>query len=409
MKRRWLILADDLTGAADCAIAFAKHGMDAVVSWGAAAPATTQVLSVDADSRRFPAKEAAARQIVALTTHWQPGMRLYKKIDSTLRGQPMAELAVQLRALEVDGRRAPLAVVAPAFPATGRVTLGGRILVGDLPLEQTPLWARDHTYSSAHLGEALASAGLTSVVIDLDVIRRGVEAVHARLLSVLVDRVDAVVCDCTAAADLAIVAEASLRLDQVVWVGSAGLATALAEQVAPETRGHRRLTPPRGPVLTVVGSLAEASRLQARVLADAGLVRHILVAPATLEAGPVDPAWKEAQLALAGGVVDGVDMLLEIALAPDPDLSRGPALAGRLAALVEPVAPNLGGLVATGGDTACALLSQLGVKGIRLIDEVEPGVPLGLTQGAQVVPVVTKAGAFGDAGTLRRCLERLKS
>lgn len=118
---------------------------------------------------------------------------------------------------------------------------------------------------------------------------------------------------------------------------------------------------------------------------------------------------EETQLALAGGVVDGADMLLEIALAPDPDLSRGPALAGRLAALVEPVAPSLGGLVATGGDTACALLSQLGVKGIRLIDEVEPGVPLGLTQGAQVVPVVTKAGAFGDAGTLRRCLERLKS
>jgi uncharacterized protein YgbK (DUF1537 family) len=38
---------------------------------------------------------------------------------------------------------------------------------------------------------------------------------------------------------------------------------------------------------------------------------------------------------------------------------------------------------------------------------VEPGVPLGITLGKVSIPLVTKAGAFGDAGTLRRCLERL--
>jgi uncharacterized protein YgbK (DUF1537 family) len=113
--------------------------------------------------------------------------------------------------------------------------------------------------------------------------------------------------------------------------------------------------------------------------------------------------------ALSDGLRDGRDMLLEIGLSEKPDLARGAALAASLAALVDEVAPAIGAMVATGGETACALLSRLGVHGIRLIDEVEPGVPFGMSLGARSIPVVTKAGAFGDADTLRRCLDRLKA
>ena len=80
----------------------------------------------------------------------------------------------------------------------------------------------------------------------------------------------------------------------------------------------------------------------------------------------------------------------------------------RLADVLRPAAPHVGALFATGGETALALLNALGVNGIRLLDEIEPGVPLGLTRGALSVPVVTKAGAFGDAGTLERCLSHLR-
>jgi uncharacterized protein YgbK (DUF1537 family) len=106
-------------------------------------------------------------------------------------------------------------------------------------------------------------------------------------------------------------------------------------------------------------------------------------------------------------LIAGRNILLEIALVPEPDLSRGPEVVAGLAALVAAAATSLGALVATGGETACALLSGFGVHGIRLIDEVEPGVPLGVTVGAQSLPVVTKAGGFGNADTLRRCLARL--
>jgi len=393
MSPRWLILADDLTGAADCAIAFAKQGMDSVVAWGQGTGADASVLSA------------------VQNAHWRPGTRLYKKIDSTLRGQPAAELAVQLAALSAatGRRRAPLAVVAPAFPATGRVTLDGKVLVNGQPLEQTPLWARDHTYKCADLPLVFASAGLTSAVIPLEVVRQGADALHARMMDIEAQDLDAVVCDCTELADLGVVAEASLRLDDAVWVGSAGLAVALAHLTAPPVSLVHAVPPRDGGVLLVVGSLAEASRLQARSLADSGLVRHVLVAPEVLFGSAGTPEWLAAQAALSQGLDGGGSVLLEIALASHPDLARGAELASRLALLVEQVAPKLGALAATGGDTACALLARLGIHGIRLIDEVEPGVPLGLTQGRHCFPVVTKAGAFGDAGTLWRCLERLKS
>ena len=65
----------------------------------------------------------------------------------------------------------------------------------------------------------------------------------------------------------------------------------------------------------------------------------------------------------------------------EPDMSLGPRLAQSLAEALRPVAPAIGAFAATGGETAAALLARFGVNGIRLVDEIEPGVSLGLTLG----------------------------
>src|SRR3546814_20231514 len=69
----------------------------------------------------------------------------------------------------------------------------------------------------------------------------------------------------------------------------------------------------------------------------------------------------------------------------------------------------MGGFAATGGATASALLSGFGVSGIRLLDEIEPGVALGVTLGQLSIPVATKAGAFGDEESLVRIAARLRA
>ena len=68
---------------------------------------------------------------------------------------------------------------------------------------------------------------------------------------------------------------------------------------------------------------------------------------------------------------------------------------------------RVAGLVIAGGDTAFDVLRSLGASSIDVLGEVETGVPYGQLNGgiAHGVTLVTKAGGFGDAGTLSRALE----
>ena len=405
--QRWLILADDLTGAADCAIAFSRSGLPAAVTWHPDG-AEEMVIAIDADSRAHGPESAAARHRALIEAHHEAGLGLFKKIDSTLRGQPAAELAETIRTLRERGEAA-LAIVAPAFPETGRTLEQGAIRVHGTALEDTPLWARDHSYDNADVVAVLQGVGLRVRHAGLDVLRAGSAALERLVQAALCDGTDAVVCDAVAASDLDVVAQATLkRAEQVFWTGSAGLAQALARnregaaEVPPETLEIS------GGILFVVGSIAEASRAAAAVLAADETVRRIVVEPETLTEGPRTEAWSEVEQAVSATLAAGGDVLVEIEPGAEPDLTQGPALARRLAELLRPAAPAIGALFVTGGETALALLDALGATGIRLIEEVEPGVPLGLTRGAFTVPVVTKAGAFGNADTLRRCLHHFR-
>ena len=64
-------------------------------------------------------------------------------------------------------------------------------------------------------------------------------------------------------------------------------------------------------------------------------------------------------------------------------------------------------LVLTGGDTAVGVARRLGTVGIRLEGEVESGVPVGTLIGPSPYRVVTKAGSFGESGTLVKVVETL--
>jgi 4-hydroxythreonine-4-phosphate dehydrogenase len=111
---------------------------------------------------------------------------------------------------------------------------------------------------------------------------------------------------------------------------------------------------------------------------------------------------------LSHALETGTDVVIDIlppaqALAP-----RSPEIVDALACQLAPLAALASALMATGGDTAAALLARCGVRGIQVVDELEPGTALGLTLGERSLPVITKSGGFGDAGSLRRIAERLR-
>ena len=131
------IVADDLTGAMDTAGAFASRGFDTTVVVSSEAPADgydSRVLCFNTHSRNLPAHGAAEQVGRATNLLMKLGYnRLYKKIDSTMRGQVGAEL-IAIR--NVSGAR--YAFVCPAFPLTGRTVRQGNLYVGDSPVASTP-------------------------------------------------------------------------------------------------------------------------------------------------------------------------------------------------------------------------------------------------------------------------------
>ena len=406
---RWLILADDLTGAADCAIAFAKRGKAATVGWGDRADPGTEgaAFSYDADSRGLPEAEAVARPRAALAALFQPGQILFKKIDSTLRGHMAAELPVTIEAVR---RRsgAAFGILAPAFPATGRTTRDGRVEIDGEPLETTEVWRRDHTYPSADLVAILAGAGLVGRKVPLAQIRAGTEALRRTLGALAADGTIIAVCDAETDDDLTRLAQACLPIAETTFfIGSAGLAHALADVVPGDRFDPVRLPATSQGLLIIVGSLAAASRAAARQLAADPGVHHETVSPDMLLDATAEPDRAALALRVRDRLDAGRDVLVEILTGESPDLSIGPKLVRSLADALAPVASHIGGLAATGGETAAAILSRFGVGGIRLMRELEPGVSLGLTLGAVSFPVVTKAGAFGGSDSLIRIARHL--
>jgi uncharacterized protein YgbK (DUF1537 family) len=404
------VIADDLTGAADCGIAIGAAGLATFVAFGdAPAPPGIQALAVDTDSRREAPAEAVRRAHAAARRALEGGAgALYRKIDSTLRGHVGPELAATLRVLGAVRGRRPLAILAPAFPGTGRTTVAGEVLVKGVPLEQTEVWRDARMTVPPRPAELLRAAGLRAAEVSLAKVRAGAGALADELEREAAAGVEALVVDAATEEDLGAIAAAGARLERpVLWSGSAGLARHLPAALGlggDPARAARPRPPAEGAVIVVVGSRSSVAREQARVVAAEAGVTRVSLDPRALLAGPGDPRWPAEELARALAAGDVVATIGEEPVGPE----RGPALAAAAARLVAPHARRLRGLVATGGDVARALLGALGATGLYLEGEVEPGVPRGVSDSEPPLAIVTKAGAFGDPQTLSRSRAALR-
>ena len=406
-----VIIADDLSGAADCGIVCAEAGLDTLVILSDQQDGVeAEVLSIDADTRGGSQADAVARTASLTRRYAPPGLLLFKKLDSTLRGHVGPELAAMLQARRETGPA--FIVMAPAFPATGRSTEGGMQLLHGTPLQHTEIWQREAMLHRAHIPEMLQRAGLHTAHIALNAVRG--TALAADLAAAAAGH-DAVVCDAATNADLQAIATAAMPLGRgTIWAGSAGLARHLPAAAGLTRAAPRPGVPPAaGPILFVVGSLARVSREQVdRLTAHSTLdapITLVTVAPAVLRAGPRHPGWAEQDATLGAALASGRDVVALLGGEATIALSEGLALCHALARLVASHAGTIGALVSTGGETARAVLQAFGAGGLRLVGEIEPGVPLATAVGARPLPVITKAGAFGDPDTLIRCRAVLRA
>ena len=138
-----LIIADDLTGAADTAVQFSKQGIRTALFLTTEldlrrVDAAVKVVAVTTGSRHCSRSEAKKRVASVVKKALRKGCRrFYKKIDSTFRGNVGAELEALM---EADG--ADRLMLVPAYPAAGRTTKAGYQYVNGKLLHESG-FARD--------------------------------------------------------------------------------------------------------------------------------------------------------------------------------------------------------------------------------------------------------------------------
>jgi len=409
-----VVLADDLTGAADTGVQFAAIAAPVYLtpveslSLGRPWMTTATGISVHTATRDLSAPEAGERVRSAAQAVPDPRPRwIYKKIDSCLRGNLGAEIDVLLDTLGLD-----MALVAPALPAQGRTTSGGIHRVYGTPLAQTQ-FARDPLtpVTCSSVAEILAHQSrfeIGRVAVDTygdperlqGAVRRERER-GCRLI----------VCDAATQAHLDELAALVVRnRERLLPVGSAGLAASLVGQLAPDRRIEPIPVPGLQRLLMVCGTGAQATREQLDALLEKYPgVRHALEFEWLITASVRDRRRCADQLLAAW--TDGVLVLTVRSLpsaSPVADLKRAAEGLGGLALEIIQTGP-VDGLFLSGGETADAVRHAAGGEAIELQQEVLPGLVLGRWIGgiADGLPVVTKAGAFGDKQTLVALYERL--
>ena len=367
-------LADDLSGALDAAAAFHRVGRRVTVALSAddwPDGSVGDVMGFTTETRNASATGAAAKVAAVIANGRARGARLvYKKIDSTLRGQVAAELTALAAAMPEASF-----LFAPANPSVGRTVRDGRLLVHGVPVAETE-FARD----------------------PVSPVRES--SIRALLGNAAGSRVT--IADTETEADL-IAAVSRMESNRTPWVaiGSGALARPVAalggQSNASATIEWR--TPVPGPMVFVCGSSHYGNRAQADQLArECGVpIREVT---------PGDVADTTRAAIADAAKHGGVSLMLET---ERTESSRALKAITEVAREVVRQAAAAR-LFVTGGETAFALGGAFHVSRLSFRAELEPGLSLSSAEtdlGTMLWAV--KPGAFGDVQTWRRAYEALKA
>ncbi|MEX1019099.1 MAG: four-carbon acid sugar kinase family protein [Litorilinea sp.] len=459
-KTMLIILADDLTGAADCAARGFSAGLRAEIDLTPApqspraeyTSSASELVALTTDSRHLP--PALAAQATRAIVQYQQAHRKsldqspiwYKKVDSTLRGNIGAEIDSMLDTINIDNQ-STFVVICPAFPQQGRGLHDGKLIRRRASATSPATSARDastsaasppaaeptrdatgnsepdttaiqavssHTLESgANLVELLraqsaypvAQIGLAPVRQGESVLRDAIEQAHA-------DGARLIVVDSMQDDDLATLVAATEPIPNVILCGSAGLVAPLARRIAErkatarlanaptvdecEAQAHKTAAPARlphihtvraEPIWIVVGSGSRTAHAQIATARQAAI-----------------PCW---DVTTATPDWDVPTLILHL-----PQPTQGTSLEGDgarvlAAQLGATVAAGLqtrhpGTLIVVGGDTAQLALEQLALTRLRVLAEVQPGMPLVCNAHApQARPwIIFKAGNHGEPTAL---------
>ncbi|OHV97156.1 membrane protein [Janthinobacterium lividum] len=387
-------IADDFTGGTDLAGMLVKAGMRTVQLIGVPQgppPGDIDAVVIALKSRTNAPEDAVAESLAALAWLQQAGCRQFyfkycSTFDSTPRGNigPVAEAL--MRALDTD-----FTIACPAFPANGRTIYKGNLFVGDMPLAESGM--RDHPLTpmtDSNLVRVLQQQVQAKVgLADFSVVEKGAAAIAQRFTDLRGQGCHFAVVDAVSNRDLEAIGAACADLKLIT--GGSGIALGLPQnfrqrgQLSPSPAGQAgRLPPASGFRAVISGSCSVATQQQVAHLRESAPSFH--VDPLQLAAGgEVVDAVVEHALEWAGAHLAQGPVLIYATATPDAvravqaqlGVERAGALVEEaLAAIAQGlVRLGVGQLIVAGGETSGAVVKALGVAGLRIGPEIDPGVP----------------------------------
>jgi len=414
---KFMIIADDLSGACDTAVQFQKFGYRTLVLGRIESvyslAARYDAIAVTTNSRDLKPDDArnAVRALCPCLKKLDR-VTLYKKIDSTWRGNIGPELEVLIREL-----RFRFALICSAFPENMRAGIGGYLLVDGVLLHRTPM-ARDPSspITEGYLPSLLSrQTDLPVAHLPLRLIESGADAVCRFLQDKIQDGPCLFIADAVEHGHLDILASISgEKLGPFLYAGSAGLSSAVLRQ--------RRVSGGAScpifsqvfpPVLTVSGSVHPKSIAQIDKLIETYHIGAVYI-PSEAALHPDAKRIETLKAQARRLLVQGKDLVVRTcrsaadrqsaSVEGEKDMLTGSEVAGTISDFLRDfiidILPRggLGGIMVTGGTTALKLLEGVSGEGIEVAEEIEPGVPIGRIVGGRLdgFRILTKAGGFGS-------------
>jgi uncharacterized protein YgbK (DUF1537 family) len=420
-------IADDFTGGTDLAGMLVKAGMRTVQLVGVpTGPLAFDAGGVDAvvialKSRTSPVDDAVAESLAALRWLQQAGCRqFYFKYCSTFDSTPRGNIGPVTEAL-MGALDTGFTIACPAFPANGRTIYKGYLFVGNELLSESGM--RHHPLTpmtDPNLVRVLQQQVRGKVgLVDVEVVARGPAEIGARFAALREQGCHMAIVDAVSNHDLEAIGAACADLPLVT--GGSGIALGLPENfrrrgLLEQHQAADTLPDIGGARAVIAGSCSQATQRQVALMREQAPAFH--VDPLALADG-VDLV-SEA-LAWAASHVGEQPLLIYATAAPETvqavQAQLGVARAGSLveealAAIAQGlVALGVGQLIVAGGETSGAVVKALGVSGLRIGPEIDPGVPwtTALQAGHEAAPLALalKSGNFGSDDFFLKAWSRL--
>lgn len=422
--QRFYIIADDLTGANDAGVQLSKIGISSTVFLDlqeSSIQSTEDVAIIDTDSRALSEKAAYDRVYKASSIFQQQGFEhVYKKIDSTLRGNTAAELAAV-----VSVHRPDIVVIAPAYPKMNRQTVNGYQYVNGLLVSETEFGKDPKTPVNDSFIPNLFETVVDDPICLIDhSLLNSKENLREKIMDNMGSGTTWFICDAKTNEDLVLIAETFAKTNKtIVWAGSAGLIEYLPYALQlKRTRMTQQENPEITRSLTVSASLSKVTKSQLEMVRKMSDTYFIEVDPIELIKKTcsvqyiIDELEKQTDKKHFVLFVDGSAKNRNATKKFEEECSfSGTQISeaiskelGKIALEIVHSFTDINGLLLTGGDTAKAVCNQLNMNQMQLFSEVEVGLPLGKLKN-ETNPrsfwTVTKAGGFGNEHSLMNVLK----